>query len=223
MTVTKIGPQTLGATLPSTATAKASIDALVGASLPEVTAKLAGYTRLALPSPSFDIGAQITAAGAAYTAAMAEVSAMPGGVALVSALTAAVAAQIAAQAAIAGFAPSASAKIDAALAVTAGLKVQVTAGVSGPNVNFGIISGVVAQLEALKATIEAKASAAATLGGHLSTGGITVYTYTGNADVAGAELQSRFDFDGLSGAVNFAVIVPSNPSAWASIQATISV
>lgn len=219
--ITKIGQMSVGAALPSTAQATAAIDVLVAASLAEVSAKLEGYIALALPSPSFDISAQITGAVQAYTSATAEVSAIPGGATLVAALDAAVAAQTAAQLAIAAFAPGSSAKIDAALAAKAGLNVQVTAGVSGPNINVALITQIVAQLTALKASIEAKASLSASIGSNLAAAGINVYRFDGDVSVAGSELQGQINADALSGQSHFVVLIPTTSVGWQAIQATI--
>lgn len=222
MTITALGDLTVGATLTATTSATAAVGILAAGALPEVTGKLAGYASLLIPSPSFDISAQAAVAVSAVVSATAEVAALPGvGVGLAAGITAGVAAQTAAQLAIAGVDPALALKVDAALAGLASLKVQVSAGVTGPNVNLTLIASVIAQLEALKLAIETQASLAASIGAQLGVSGLRLYRFDGDISTAGAELQAQVTADGLSGSFHFMVLLPTNPAAWSALQATV--
>lgn len=276
MTVNDLGNVTVGVALPATSAAVASmgamiasagsavaaveamtalssgaaaaIEALVAASLGEVSAKLDGYALLAIPSPSFDIGSQVALAGSTYLAAVAELSAMPGGVALATTLTGAVAAQAAAQLAVKGFSPSIAAKIDAALSVKAGLDVQITAGVSGPNVNLVLIGKIAAELGLLKAMIESKlsiaseiagelaaqaslasevagtiaaqAALAASISGSLAEAGVQLLVFNGAAAEFGAEIGAAVSGLGIP-SFQTVVMVATSSGAWGAMQATL--
>jgi hypothetical protein len=223
MTITAVGDLTLGATLTATTSATAAVEVLAAAALPELTAKLSGYTNLLIPSPSFDIGAQATVAASAVVDATAEVAALPGGagVALAAGLTVAVAAQQSAQRSIAGASPSLALKVDSALASLASLKVQVSAGVTGPNVNLTLIASVIAQLEAVKLAIETQVDLVASIGAQLGVSGLRLYRFDGDISTAGAELQAQVTADGLHGELHFVVILPTTPAAWSALQATV--
>ncbi|MEN6535508.1 MAG: hypothetical protein ABFD89_17725 [Bryobacteraceae bacterium] len=240
----------VGVSLPSltlTASAKAAIDALVGVSLPEVQAKLAGYLQLQIPSPSFDIGAQIGFAATGLATALADLSAIPGGAALAATLTGALAAQLAAQAAIKSFDPDLALKIDTSIAAAASLNVSVDSGVSGPNLNMALIATKVAELGAIVGTIEAQAEVSAALagilagggtqiintqaqlsaqlGGALGASGLMLYRFDGKANelaAAGVDLQaSAVAALGADADVHLMFILPTNAGAWGALQATV--
>lgn len=249
MTLTVVGDVSVGGCLTATTTATGSInalagvttgaagaiDALVGLTAPEISAKLAGQLLLQIPSPTFDMSAQLALTAAAYVSAVAELSALPGGVALAAALTAGVAAQAAAQLAIKGASPSVALKIDAALAGKASLDVQASAGVSGPNINLTLIASQIALLGAALASVEAQgaiavaanaaasaqASVAAGIDLSLGVSGLRLYRFDGDISTAGTELQAQVTADGLSGSFHFMVLLPRNPAAWAALQATV--
>lgn len=223
MTITSLGELSVGATLTATTSATAAVSASVGLALPEATAKLAGYTLLSVPSPSFDMSAQLALTAAAYASALAELTAYPGGagVALAAALTAGVAAQAAAQLAVKGLDPALALKIDAALAGKAALDVQASAGVSGPNINLALIADMIATLTATVGTLEAQADIAASISANLGVGGLKVYRFDGDISTAGSELQAQISADGLSGSFHFVVMLPTTAPAWSALQATI--
>lgn len=221
MTVTVVQDASVGGALTATASASAALAALAAASLPEVAARLSGYMGLMIPSPSFGIAAQIATAGSALVSATAEVAGIPGvGVTLAAALTAGVAAQQAAQLAIKAADGDIALKVDAALAGLASLNVQVSAGASGPNVNLTLVAKVIAELELLKAAIEAQASLAASISASLEATGLVLYRFDGDISVAGGELQAQINANGITGQVHFMVLLPRNPGAWAALQAT---
>lgn len=222
MTVTNLGQMTVGAALPATASAVAAIDVLVAGTLPEVVAKLTGYGLLAIPGPEFDIGVQIGVAGEAFVAAMAELDAIPGGIALAAALTTAVAAQAAAQLAIRGAAPTIAIKLDAALAAKAGLEVQASVGVSGPNVNLTLIGQIVAELEGLKAMIEAQASLAAEISTAMAAAGLAVYRFDGATVDLGTELGAAVATLGITGETHAILLVATTAGAWSGVSATVA-
>jgi hypothetical protein len=222
MTITVVGDGTIGATLTATTVATAAVGVLAAGALPEATGKLAGYTSLLIPSPSFDISAQAAVAVSAVASATAEIAALPGvGVGLAAGLTLAVAAQQAAQLAIAGASPSLALKVDAALASLAGLKVQISAGVTGPNVNLVLIASVIAQLEALILAINTQVDLAASIGAQLGVSGLRLYRFDGDISTAGAELQALVTADGLHGELHFVLMLPTTPAAWGALQATV--
>jgi hypothetical protein len=223
MTVTAIGGNlSIGAAVPVAADAAAAVDAMAMASLPGLTANMAGYTALLLPSPSFDIGLQAAQAVAALAQVTAEVAGIPGvGVGLAGALTAAVSAQQAAQLAIKGVDPDLALKVDAALASIASLNVQVSSGVTGPNVNLALVTKVLGELEAVKATLDAQLALAGEISANLSVGGLKAYRFDGDLATAGAELQAQITADGLSGEFHFVVLLPTTDAAWNGLQATI--
>lgn len=236
LTATASATAALTALADATSTATAAIDLLAGISGPELTAKLGGYMSLLIPSPSFDISAQIVVATSALASATAEVAGIPVvGVGLAAALTAAVAAQQAAQLAIKGADLGIALKVDAALASLASLNVQLSAGITGPNVNLVLIADVIAELTAqlaviqaqialaveVAATAEAKLAIAAGIDASLGVSGLKLYRFDGDISVAGAELQARITTDGLTGAFNFMIMLPTSPATWGALQATV--
>lgn len=222
-----VGEFSVGATLTATASAMGAIDALVTASLPEVSAKLAGYLQLQIPSPSFDINAQIAATGVNLAASLSALGSMPGGAGLVTALTGSLSALLTAQAAIKAFNPSIALEIDTSIAAAASLNVSVSAGVSGPNLNMALIASKVIELEAIKASIEAQASLSASLAANLSAGGLRLYRFDGSiGELAsiGAQLQTQAlaAFGGAANAqIHLMFWLPTNAGCWASLQATV--
>jgi hypothetical protein len=250
MTITNCGTVSVGATLTATATATASInalagvtvgaaaaiDALAGLTAPEIAAKLQGYLLMQVPSPSFDISLQLATATSALATAVGELTAMvPTGPGLALALTGAVAAQAAAQLAIKGYNSDVALKIDAALASIASLQVQMSAGVSGPNINLVLIAEQIANLLAAQASItaqaavsasataaaSAQASVAAGIDISLGVSGLRLYRFDGDISTAGAELQAQVTADGLSGELHFVLMLPTNPAAWTALRATV--
>lgn len=219
--ITVVGDVTVGGCLTATAGATAAVDAAVGAALPEVSAKLAGFVRLATPSPSFDISAQLTTAASAYASAMAELAVLPGGATLAATLSAAVGAQTAALLAVKALDPSVALKVSSALSVIAGLNVAVDAGVSGPNINLATVNAQIAVLTALKATLEAELDLAADIDANLAVSGLRLYRFDGDISTAGADLQARITTDGLSGEFHFMVLLPTSAPAWTALQSSI--
>lgn len=222
MTVTLVADGSIGTTFTATANAAAAIDLTVGASLPEVSAKLAAQVKLSVPSPSFDISAQATVAATNLTNLTSQLAAMPGGAALATTLTTAVSTLLAAQVAIQGFASALSADIDAAIGAVFGIKGSISAGVSGPNINLGTVSAQIALLGTLKAQLEAQASLAASINATLGVSGLRVYRFDGDISVAGAELQAAITSSGLTGQFSFVVMLPTSPSAWSALQGVIA-
>lgn len=220
MTITKVSTGSLGGTLSATVEATGAIEALVATSMPGLNAKIESYVNLSMPSPSFDIGTQLANAGANLSADLDLVAAIPG---IGAALKAAIAAGVTAMATLRTANPELGTKIDASVSAIGGLNAQIKAGLIGPNVNVTLIESLLAELQLAKATIEAKANLASSLGGKLSTGGIIVYRFDGNIANAGAELQAQVNADGVTGMTHFVVILPTTPSGWSSIQATMSV
>lgn len=221
MTITALGTSSLGATLTAAASASAAVTATVGLALPEVSAKLAGYTLLSVPSPSFNMGVQVGLTASALASALTELSALPGGIALAGTLTAAVAAQAAAQAAIRTLNPSLALKVDSALSGKAALDVQASSGVSGPNVNLALNAQMIATLGATLATLEGQASLAGGISASLGVGGLRVYRFDGDISTAGTELQAQIDADGIAGNFHFVVLLPTTPASWGALQATV--
>jgi hypothetical protein len=222
VTVTLVANATIGDALTSTVVATGAVNASVGASLPEVTAKLGGYTKLLIPSPSFDIAAQATAAATALTTVTAELAALPGGAGLATGLTTAVAALIAAQLAIEAGAPSVSARIDAAVGAVLGVKAAISSGITGPNLNMATISAQVSALTALLATLQSQLALSAAIDANLGVGGLRVYRFDGDISVAGTELQARINTDGLSGEFHFVVMLPASAATWTALQAVVA-
>lgn len=219
MTLTAIGDVTVGGCMTATTSATSGIDALVGATLPGLDAKIARYALLNVPSPSWDISAQLGVAGASLTADLVTVAAIPvNGAAWAAAITAGIAAMGSLRAAN----PVLGARIDGDVSAIAGLNAQISAGSAGPNVNFSIISAVLAELEALKASVDTQATLASTIGASLAVPGLRLYRFDGDIATAGAELQARISTDGLSGEFHFMVLLPTSAPAWTALQATIT-
>lgn len=223
MTVTSLGEITVGSALPCAVTAVGAVNASVGLALPEATAKLAGYAKLSVPSPSFDMTAQLALTANGLAAAIVELQALPGGagVALATALTAGITAQATAQAAIKTAAPAIALKIDSALAGKAALDVQASAGISGPNVNFPLIAEMISMLGETIATLEAQASIAAGISANLGVGGVRAYRFDGDLSVAGNELHAQFGAEGITGDGHFVVFVANTSVSWTALQAVL--
>lgn len=218
MTITAVGEVAIGGALTSTVSANAAASGLAALALPEVAAKISGYTLLSVPSPTFDIGAQLTQAGVNLTADLVTVAAIPG---IGPALAAAISAGIAAQATLRAANPALGARVDSSASAIGGLNVQVSAGVSGPNVNLVLNASILAQLEAYQASIAAQVALSATLGAQLGVSGLRLYRFDGDIGTAGAELQAQVTADGISGELHFVLMLPTNPAAWAALQATV--
>jgi hypothetical protein len=218
MTVTNVGTLSVGATLSATTSATAAVDALVSASLPEVTAKLAAYTLVSVPSPSFDIATQLATAGTNLTADLATVAAIPG---VGAAMAAAISAGITAMASLRAANPALGLRVDGSVSAIGGLQAQIASGISGPNINVPLITSILGELGALKASIEAKADLVADINASLGASGLVVYRFDGNLATAGAELQAQITADGITGQAHFVVMLPTNPTAWAALQATV--
>lgn len=218
MTLTAIGDVTLGGCLTSAASATAGIDVLVGATLPGLDAKIARYALLNVPSPSWDISVQLGVAGASLTADLVTVAAIPGsGAAWATAISAGIAAMVSLRAAD----PALGARVDGDVSAIAGLNAQIAAGSAGPNVNLTITGSILAELGALKASVDAQSSLSGTLGASLAVPGLRLYRFDGDIATAGSELQARISTDGLSGEFHFMVLLPTSAPAWAAMQATI--
>ena len=218
MTITKVGSMSLGAALPATNEARAAIDVLVAASLPEISSKISGYALLALPSASFNIGTQLGNAVSNLNADLTAVAAIPG---TGTVLSAAISAGVAAMATLRTANPELGGRIDISVSAIGGLNAQINAGVTGPNVNVALIASILAQLESAKAAIEANASLSASIGSNLAAAGINVYRFDGDVTTAGTDLQGQINADGLSGQTHFVVLIPTTNVGWQAIQATV--
>jgi len=248
--ITPIGTVSVGVALPATVTATGAvtalaataiptatgaISALAGLTLPELTGKAEGYVRLMTPSPSIDIATQLAAAATSLAALLAQVSAIPGGAALAAALTAAIGVQIAALEAIKGFNPALGAQIEQTVAAMASMNASIAAGISGPNINLSAIAARLAEVEAsltalaameasavsVAAAADVQANIAAGIDANLAIGGLRLYRFDGDISTAGAELQAQISADGLSGSFHFVVMLPTSPSTWTAVQATV--
>ncbi len=250
MTVTSLGIVSIGAALPATANATASVDvlgstaipsatgaisALAGLTLPELTAKAEGYMALAIPSPLMDIATQLAAATTLLGTLEGQVSALPGGIALITTLTAALAAQILAIGAIKTFNPALGLQIEQCVAAMAGMSASIAAGISGTNINMDVITARLGEIETALAAVDAQATIAAgveaeaseqleiaaSINANLSVGGLRLYRFDGDISTAGAELQAQVTADGLTGSFHFVVMLPTSAPAWAALQATV--
>jgi hypothetical protein len=216
--ITVVGDVTVGGGLTAAAATTTGINTLVGLTLPGISEKVARYTLLQTPSPSFDIATQLTTAGTNLTADLATVAALPGsGAAWATAISAGIAAMVSLRAAD----PALGARIDADVSAIAGLNAQISAGVSGPNVNLTLVATILSQLTALQAAIETQQSLAAGISANLGVSGLRLYRFDGDIATAGADLQARITSDGLSGEFHFMVLLPTSAPTWSALQATL--
>jgi hypothetical protein len=182
-----------------------------------------------------DIATQLATATTLMGTLQAQVSALPGGSGLVATLIGALAAQILAISAIKSLNPALGLQIEQCAAAIAGISASISSGIVGPNLNMAVIAATLAEAAAALAAIETQAAVATTIGAaadaqlgiaaginaNLATSGLRLYRFDGDISTAGTELQAQFSADGLSGNFHFVLMLPTSPSAWVAVQATV--